>query len=82
MDAAPSTTRKSAVSRRLAVITVLLLGLVGPAFGPIPRYLAGRMDLTSATWWQIAAFLLPLILIFSLVLTYLRRDGENLRDVG
>jgi membrane protease YdiL (CAAX protease family) len=72
----------STIVRRLVTLGVLLIFLVGPAFGPIPRYLAATMDLESATGWQIAAFLLPLVVIFYIVLRYLRRDAENLGHVG
>ncbi len=62
---------KSTVWRRIAIVTLLLLVLVGPIFGPIPHLLRESLSLegtiTGVLLWFWAAFLMILAVIFRMI---------------
>lgn len=59
---------KSTVWRRIAIVTLLLLMLVGPNFGPLPHLLRQSLSLegsvTGVLIWFLAAFLIILAVIY------------------
>lgn len=59
---------KSTVWRRIAVVSLLLLVLVGPNFGPLPHLLRQSLSLegsvTGVLIWFVAAFLIILAVVF------------------
>ena len=63
-----TTNVKSTVWRRIATVTLLLLALVGPAFGPLPHWLRERLSLeasvTGVLLWFWVAFLIILAVLY------------------
>src|SRR5574339_172888 len=63
-----ATNEKSTVWRRIAIVTLLLLALVGPNFGPLPHLLRQSLSLEGTItgvlicFW--AAFLIILAVVF------------------
>ena len=66
----------------LVVLSVLLIVLVGPLFGPVPVLLLNAMEIRPATGWQVALFLVPFSLILAVMLGWMRRNGRTLADLG
>lgn len=62
------TNEKSAVWRRIAIVTLLLLALVGPNFGPLPHLLRQSFSLegsvTGVLIWFWIAFLIILAVVY------------------
>jgi membrane protease YdiL (CAAX protease family) len=65
------TNEKSTAWRRIAIVTLLLLALVGPNFGPLPHLLRQSLSLegtiTGVLFWFWAAFLTILAVIFRMM---------------
>jgi membrane protease YdiL (CAAX protease family) len=63
-----TTNEKSAVWRKIAIVTLLLLVLVGPNFGPLPHLFRGRFSLegsiTGVLIWFCVAFLIILGVVY------------------
>jgi membrane protease YdiL (CAAX protease family) len=63
-----ATNEKSTVWRRIAIVTLLLLALVGPNFGPLPHLLRESLSLegaiTGVLIWFCVAFLLILAVVY------------------
>ncbi|MBX3038038.1 MAG: CPBP family intramembrane metalloprotease [Anaerolineales bacterium] len=59
---------KSTVWRRIAIVTLLLLVLVGPNFGPLPhlfrKSLSLESSITSVLIWFLVAFLIILAVVY------------------
>ncbi len=66
----------------LAVLSLLLIVLVGPLFGPVPAFLLNTMEVRPATGWQVALFLVPFGIITAVMLGWMRRNGRTLADLG
>jgi len=66
----------------LAVVTGLLLLVMGPCFGPVPRYLTAIMPLRPAVAWQLLAFAAALGIVFAWTWVWLRKMGRGLGDLG
>jgi membrane protease YdiL (CAAX protease family) len=64
----PATNEKSTVWRRIAIVTLLLVALVGPNFGPLPQLLRESLSLegsiTGVLIWFWVAFLIILAVVF------------------
>jgi membrane protease YdiL (CAAX protease family) len=62
---------KSTVWRRIAIVTLLLLALVGPNFGPLPHLLRQSLSLegtiTGVLIWFWVAFIVILAVIFRMI---------------
>ena len=62
---------KSTAWRRIAIVTLLLLVLVGPTFGPLPHLLRQSLSLegtiTAVLLWFWAAFIIILAVIFRMI---------------
>ncbi len=62
---------KSTVWRRIAIVTLLLVVLVGPLFGPLPHLLRQSLSLqgtiTAVLSWFWVAFLMILAVIFRMI---------------
>lgn len=75
---------RTTVSRRLAIVVVLLVLLVGPNFGPIPALLSQGLSMEAAVVALLASFLIG----FSVILAVIMRMnpgvpvGELLRSLG
>lgn len=68
--------------RNLLIISGLLVLLVGPYFGPLPKYLMSIMALHAATVWLMLIGLIPLGLILAWMLRLMRQQGQTLADLG
>jgi len=66
----------------LIVLTLLLLALVGPLFGPVPSYLVTTMEVRAATGWQVVLFLIPFGVVLGVVLAWMRRNQRTWADLG
>ena len=71
IDRREITNEKSTAWRRIAIVTLLLVALVGPTFGPLPHLLRERLSLegtiTGVLLWFWAAFLIILAVIFRMI---------------
>ena len=71
MDGRGIANEKSAVWRGIAIVTLLLVVLVGPNFGPLPHLLRQSLSLegtiTAVLIWFWAAFLMILAVIFRMM---------------
>jgi membrane protease YdiL (CAAX protease family) len=79
-----TTNEKSTVWRRIAIVTLLLLVLVGPNFGPLPHLLRQSFSLedsvTGVLIWFCVAFLIILAIIFRMIKS--ASIGEFLKSHG
>lgn len=75
---------RNTVSRRFAIVVVLLVLLIGPNFGPIPALLSQGLSVEAAVVALLASFLIG----FSVILAVIKRMhaevplGELLRSFG
>jgi membrane protease YdiL (CAAX protease family) len=79
-----TTNEKSTVWRRIAIVTLLLLVLVGPNFGPFPHLLRQSLSLegsiTGVLIWFLVAFMIILAVVYKMNgSTYI---GEFLKSSG
>jgi membrane protease YdiL (CAAX protease family) len=74
--------RRTSSKRFLVVLSVLLIVLVGPLFGPVPALLLNSMDVPAATAWEVVLFLVPFSIILVVMLGWMRRNGRTLADLG
>lgn len=70
------------IKTRLVVLSLLLLFVLGPCFGPLSRYLASTRGLGQATAWQVVGFIVALAIVLGVVLIWMRQDGQTLADLG
>jgi membrane protease YdiL (CAAX protease family) len=79
-----TTNEKSNVWRRIAIVTLLLLVLVGPNFGPLPHLLRQSLSLEGAVIgvliWFCVAFMIILAIIFRMIKS--TSIGEFLKSHG
>lgn len=79
-----TTNEKSTVWRRIAIVTLLLLVLVGPNFGPLPHLLRERLSLevaiTGVLIWFLVAFLIILAVVYGMKKS--TSIGEFLKSSG
>jgi membrane protease YdiL (CAAX protease family) len=79
-----TSTEKSTVWRRIAMVTLLLVALVGPNFGPLPHLLRQVLSLegsiTGVLIWFCAAFLIILAVVYRM--TNSTSIGEFLASHG
>ncbi len=66
----------------LALISILLLGLVGPCFGPLLRYLASRLPLRPATGWLILVFLIAILMVIAVMRIRMWQDQQTFAELG
>ena len=70
-------------NKKMLVLTaLLLLGLMGPFFGPVPKYLLANMDIRTATGWQVLLFFVPLGIIMGVLWSWMQKNGRTLGDLG
>jgi len=67
------------VWRRLAIVTVLLLLLVGPNFGPIPTMLNQRLSIEASVVGLLVSFLIAFVIITAVILRM--SGGISLREL-
>jgi membrane protease YdiL (CAAX protease family) len=72
MEVASSASETNGIKRNLSVVAVLLILLIGPIFGPIPRFLREQFGLETA----VILMLITFIVGFSLILTVIFRSRE------
>lgn len=65
------------IRRNLAIVTALLILLVGPNFGPIPAYLGETLDIEQAVIALLASFLIGFTIIIAIIL---RLTKMSLKD--
>ena len=60
----------------IIIVSVLLLILVGPMFGPIPKYLRDTLNLNirSTSGWLLVGFFISLSIIVSVVFVYFKKS--------
>ena len=79
-----TTNERSTVWRRIAIVTLLLLVLVGPNFGPLPHLLRQSLSLegsvTGVLIWFWVAFMIILAVIFRMIKS--TSIGEFLKSHG
>jgi membrane protease YdiL (CAAX protease family) len=71
--------RRTTVWRRLAILAVLLLLLIGPAFGPIPLLLNQRLSMEASVIGVLLWFLIWFSIIIAVV--YRWSSGLSLREL-
>ncbi len=69
---------KKSIWRRLGIVTVLLILLVGPNFGPIPMMLRENLSLEGAIMGMLVWFLVAFSIIIAAIL---RLHGMSLREL-
>lgn len=69
---------KSTVWRRLAIVTVLLLLLIGPNFGPIPSLLQEHLSIESSALALLASFWIGFCIIIAVIVRM--SGGISLRE--
>jgi membrane protease YdiL (CAAX protease family) len=67
------------VWRRLAILTILLLLLVGPNFGPIPNLLSQHLSIEASVIALLASFWIGFAIILAVV--FRMRGGTSLREM-
>src|SRR5690606_42111586 len=79
-----TTNERSTVWRRIAIVTLLLLVLVGPNYGPLPHLLRQSLSLegsvTGVLIWFCVAFMIILAVIFRMIKS--TSIGEFLKSHG
>jgi len=68
--------------QNLVLTSFLLLIVLGPCFGPVPRYLISVTDVRQAAGWQIVAFYVALAVVSGWTFSWMRRNGRSLGDLG
>ncbi|NDJ55363.1 MAG: CPBP family intramembrane metalloprotease [Chloroflexi bacterium] len=66
------------VWRNIAIVTVLLVLLVGPSFGPVPIWLGQRLPIEGAVLALLASFWIGFPIIIAVIL---RLSGMTLREL-
>jgi membrane protease YdiL (CAAX protease family) len=74
-----SASDKNTVWRRLAIVTVLLLLLVGPNFGPIPTLLSRHLSIEASVVALLASFWIGFCIIIAVILRM--SSGVSLREL-
>lgn len=69
---------KNSVWRRLGIVTILLVLLIGPNFGPIPLMLRQSLSLEGAIIGMLVAFLVGFSIIIAVIL---RLSGMSLQEL-
>jgi len=79
-----TTNERSTIWRRISIVSLLLLVLVGPNFGPLPHLLRQRLSLegsvTGVLIWFCVAFMIILAVIFRMIKS--TSTGEFLKSHG
>ncbi|MBN1440543.1 MAG: CPBP family intramembrane metalloprotease [Anaerolineales bacterium] len=70
---------KKTVWRNLAIVTVLLVLLIGPNFGPVPGLLGGRLSIEASVVALLASFWIGFCVILAVILRM--SGGMSLRDL-
>ena len=80
------TSERGVVQRHLAIVSALLLLLIGPIFGPLPAFLGERFGIETAVVLMLFAFLVGFGIILTSILRFreIWSDslGESLRKLG
>jgi len=76
METSPE--RKSGLGRMLFVVLLLCL-LIGPLFGPVPKFLSSTMDLASSVIGLLVCFVVGFSIIIAVVLWF---EGRGLNEIG
>lgn len=68
----------------IITVSVLLLILVGPMFGPIPKYLRDtlNLDIRSTSGWLLVGFFISLSIIVSVVFRYFKKSEGKIIEIG
>jgi membrane protease YdiL (CAAX protease family) len=74
-----TTADRAGITRRIPVVAVLLLLLVGPYFGPVPSLLGSRFEITTSVLLLLVGFLVSLTVI---LVVALRMDGTATGQTG
>lgn len=73
MDEVIEVRERNVTQRNLVIVAVLLLLLIGPIFGPLPRFLGERFGIEIAVILMLIAFVIG----FSMILAVIFRFHEN-----
>jgi membrane protease YdiL (CAAX protease family) len=76
MEVVMEVKERSIIRRHLATVAVLLLLLIGPIFGPVPRFLGERFGIETAVMIMLITFVAG----FSIILTVIFRFNEMRAD--
>jgi membrane protease YdiL (CAAX protease family) len=72
MHVESAVSERSGIKGHLFIVTVLLMLLIGPIFGPLPAFLGERFGLQTA----VISLLITFVVGFSIILTVIFRFGE------
>jgi membrane protease YdiL (CAAX protease family) len=70
----------SVVQRHLVVVAVLLLLLIGPIFGPLPRFLGERFGIETAVVLMLFAFVAGFSIILAVIFRFSEMTSDSLRE--
>lgn len=70
----------SVIQRHLAVVAVLLLLLIGPIFGPLPRFLRERFGIETAVVLMLFAFVAGFSIILTVIFRFSEMRSDSLRE--
>lgn len=84
LQGAATNHEKSTVWRRVAIVALLLLALVGPNFGPLPHLLRQSLSLEGAIMGALIWFWLAFLIILAVIFRMIKSAslGEFLRSHG
>lgn len=71
---------RSVIQRHLGIVAVLLVLLIGPIFGPVPDFLAGRFGLETAVLIMLLTFVIGFSIILAVIFGFNELGPDSLRE--
>ena len=80
MEAVMEVKERSVIQRHLAIVAVLLLLLIGPIFGPVPKFLGERFGIETAVIIMLFTFVLGFGIILTVIFRFSEMRSDSLRE--
>jgi len=80
MDEGLATSKNSAVRRHLVLVSVLLLLIIGPIFGPVTQFLGERFSLETAIMLMLFSFIIGFSIILAIIFRFSENRAGSLRE--
>ena len=73
-------TERGVIQRHLGLVSILLLLLIGPLFGPVTTFLGDRFGIETAVILLLLAFIISFTIILAVILRFKEMEGSSLRE--
>jgi membrane protease YdiL (CAAX protease family) len=80
MEVAVKVNERSVIQRNLVIVAVLLLLLIGPIFGPIPKFLGEQFGIQTAVIIMLFTFVIGFSIILAVIFNFTEMRSGSLRE--